>query len=118
MVVFKKVALIGKYKSVDIAKPMQAVVGFLRERKIDVVMEDQTCAQLNLSDIESGPLGDIVKESDLVVVLGGDGTMLGVAGVVAEANRAPLLGINQGRLGFLTDISVETMLDSLNAVIS
>ena len=118
MVVFKKVALVGKYKSVDIAKPMQAVVGFLRERKIDVVMEDQTCAQLNLSDIESGPLGDIVKESDLVVVLGGDGTMLGVAGVVAEANRAPLLGINQGRLGFLTDISVETMLDSLNAVIS
>jgi NAD+ kinase len=118
MVVFKKVALIGKYKSVDIAKPMQVVVGFLRQRKIDVVMEDQTCAQLNLSDIESGPLGDIVKESDLVIVLGGDGTMLGVAGVVAEANRAPLLGINQGRLGFLTDISVETMLDSLNAVIS
>jgi len=118
MVVFKKVALIGKYKSVDIAKSMQAVVDFLRERKIDVVMEDQTCAQLNLSDIESGPLGDIVKDSDLVIVLGGDGTMLGVAGVVAEANRAPLLGINQGRLGFLTDISVETMLDSLNAVIS
>ena len=118
MVVFKKVALIGKYKSVDIAKSMQAVVDFLRERKIDVVMEDQTCAQLNLSDIESGPLGGIVKDSDLVIVLGGDGTMLGVAGVVAEANRAPLLGINQGRLGFLTDISVETMLDSLNAVIS
>ena len=118
MVVFKKVALIGKYKSVDIAKSMRAVVDFLRERKIDVVMEDQTCAQLNLSDIESGPLGGIVKDSDLVIVLGGDGTMLGVAGVVAEANRAPLLGINQGRLGFLTDISVETMLDSLNAVIS
>ena len=118
MVVFKKVALIGKYKSVDIAKSMQAVVDFLRERKIDVVMEDQTCAQLNLSDIESGPLGGIVKDSDLVIVLGGDGTMLGVAGVVAEANRAPLLGINQGRLGFLTDISVETMLDSLHAVIS
>ena len=118
MVVFKKVALIGKYKSVDIAKSMQAVVDFLRKRKIDVVMEDQTCAQLNLSDIESGPLGGIVKDSDLVIVLGGDGTMLGVAGVVAEANRAPLLGINQGRLGFLTDISVETMLDSLNAVIS
>jgi NAD+ kinase len=64
--------------------------------------------QLPDINVEFGPIDDVVSRSDLVVVLGGDGTLLGLARTVAM-HDVPLLGINLGRLGFLADISLNKM---------
>ena len=59
---------------------------------------------------------EIGVRADLAIVLGGDGTMLNIARKFAPFN-VPLVGINQGRLGFLTDLSIDTMLETLGSML-
>jgi NAD+ kinase len=63
------------------------------------------------------PLADFIERADLVIAIGGDGTLLYAAGLVAE-HDIPLLGINRGRLGFLTDVLPQDMVRSLSAVLA
>ena len=59
---------------------------------------------------------EIGVRADLAIVLGGDGTMLNIARKLAPFN-VPLVGINQGRLGFLTDLSIDSMLETLGSML-
>jgi len=63
------------------------------------------------------PLEEIGEAVDLAIVLGGDGTLLNIARMLAPAD-VPLIGVNQGRLGFLTDVSLETMQQTLVAMLA
>ncbi|MDT7689166.1 MAG: kinase [Acidobacteriota bacterium] len=67
--------------------------------------------------VEAVPHEELVRSVDLIVVLGGDGTMIGAARMVGEA-ETPVLGVNFGTLGYLADFTVEDMLPSLDAVIA
>ena len=112
---FNRVCIVGKYKSAEVQRPVSQIIGFLQGEGVDCLVDDMTAQQLTEINVECGPIDDVVSRSDLVVVLGGDGTLLGLARTVAMHN-VPLLGINLGRLGFLADISLNKMVASLRAV--
>lgn len=115
-VAFKTVALIGKYKSPDIKKPLLALAGFLRERGVSIVLDEMTAQHVSAGGYPVMQLEKIGKRADLAIVLGGDGTMLNIARTFAPFD-VPLVGVNLGRLGFLTDVSIGTMHETLGAIL-
>ena len=113
---FKTVALVGKYKSPEIARPLLDLGRFLESRKIKVLVDTLTASQVKQSKYPVLALEEIGREADLAIVIGGDGTMLNIARTLAPHDVA-LVGVNQGRLGFLTDISVDTMIATIGAIL-
>ncbi len=112
---FKTVGLIGKYKSPEIAGPLLELGEFLAGRGVKVLIDRLTASHIGDSRYPVLTLEEIGSEADLAIVLGGDGTMLNIARTLAPFDVA-LVGINQGRLGFLTDISVETMFETIGTI--
>ncbi len=115
---FKRVALIGK-QTPEIAQSLRALRDFLRQRGCEVMLERDTAASVG----ENGAAGakaagydEIGRSADLAIVVGGDGTMLAAARNLAH-HKVPLAGINQGRLGFMTDIALSEMSDSVGAIL-
>ncbi|OQW86989.1 MAG: NAD kinase [Rhodoferax ferrireducens] len=107
---FKLVALIGKYQntasSTSIAgsrAALEAVANFLHDQGCDVVFEQDTARNMGIVGYPSLAVPQIGEQCDLCLVVGGDGTMLGI-GRQLSSYGVPLIGINQGRLGFITDI--------------
>ena len=113
---FKTAALIGKYKSPEIAKPLLELAQFLKERGVDVLVDRLTASHIGESPYPVLTLEEIGPRADLAIVLGGDGTMLNIARTLAPYEVA-LIGVNQGRLGFLTDISLDTMFETIGDVL-
>jgi len=113
---FKTVGLIGKYKSPEIAVPLLALGKFLEARGVKVIIDGLTAQHIGDSRFPVHTLEEIGRDAELAIVLGGDGTMLNIARVLAPFDVA-LVGINQGRLGFLTDISIDTMCETINAIL-
>ncbi len=112
---FKTVGLIGKYKSPEIAEPLLKLGDFLAQRGIKVLIDRLTASHIGESHYPVLALDEIGRQADLAIVLGGDGTMLNIARTLAPFDVA-LVGINQGRLGFLTDISIETMFETIGSI--
>lgn len=107
---FRRVALIGKYQAAHAAaasdNSRQAIDGiarFLQRMECEVVLEEETAANTGLGGHAVMDVDSIGLQCDLGLVVGGDGTMLGVGRRLASYGT-PLIGINQGRLGFITDI--------------
>jgi NAD+ kinase len=105
---FKTVAVIGKYMADGIVQSLSDLAEFLAKTGHVVVFETETAQNLGLPGIAAMTPPEIGRHADVAVVVGGDGTMLGIARQLAPYN-VPLIGINQGRLGFMTDISQESM---------
>jgi len=113
---FKTVALIGKYKSPEVAGPLLDLARFLESRQVKVLIDKLTASQVKQAKYPVLALEEIGLQADLAVVIGGDGTMLNIARTLAPHDVA-LVGVNQGRLGFLTDISVENMIATIGAIL-
>jgi NAD+ kinase len=113
---FKTVGLIGKYNSPEIAEPLLKLAGYLEGRGVKVLIDRVTASHIGDSRYRALTLEDIGREADLAIVLGGDGTMLNIARTLAPFDVA-LVGINQGRLGFLTDISLGTMIETIGTIL-
>ena len=113
---FKTVALIGKYKSPEIAEPLLKLARFLEERHVKVLLDRLTASHIGGCPYPVLRLEDLGQQADLAIVIGGDGTMLNIARTFAPYDVA-LVGINQGRLGFLTDISIDTMFETIGAIL-
>ncbi|HWQ37368.1 MAG TPA: NAD kinase [Burkholderiales bacterium] len=114
---FQQVALIGKYKSPEIAEPLLKLAAFLEQRGVHVMLDPLTAAHIGRNRYEVLPLEQIGQRAELAIVIGGDGTMLNIARTLAPYDVA-LVGVNQGRLGFLTDLSIETMFESLGSMLA
>jgi len=114
---FKTIALIGKYNSPEIGDSLLRLAKFLVEQEHTVLVERQTAASAGVTDYPLADLEEIGEQADLAVVLGGDGTMLNIARSLYIFG-VPLVGINQGRLGFLTDVSVDTMLETMGEILA
>ena len=114
---FKTIALVGKYDTTSQEDHhLPQLADFLRQRGYVVLIAHNTANLLGMDDHATAGLIEIGERADLVIVLGWDGTILSIARALA-GYPVPLLGINQGRLGFLTDVSQENMLDILNDVL-
>ena len=113
---FKTIALIGKYKSPEIAEPVLRLAKFLDERGVKVLLDPLTASHVGSNDYVVLPLEEIGRAAQLAIVIGGDGTMLNIARTFAPFDVA-LVGINQGRLGFLTDLSMNGMFDAIAAML-
>jgi len=114
---FTTVALWGRLGEHSVTEPALQVLTHLRKRGIEVlasVTADPARALAAATHVEER---EIAANADLVVAIGGDGTLLHAARHVA-ARDVPLVGINRGRLGFLTDVSPEHMLETLDAILS
>ena len=110
---FRRVALIGKYQSPSAAaasndslQVLERIARFLWDRDCEVLLEAETAANTGLEGYTVLDVDAIGRQCDLGLVVGGDGTMLGVGRRLASYGT-PLIGINQGRLGFITDIPLE-----------
>ena len=114
---FHTVGLVGKYDNQGMEASVRALAEFLRARGHAVLIACQTAEHFGIKDCTTLNLRELATESDVVVVLGGDGTMLSIARELAP-NGAPLIGVNQGRLGFLTDITVDHMFDAIAEILS
>jgi len=113
---FKTIALIGKYKSPEVAQPLLELARFLEARGVRVVVDPLTAAHVARNHLEVLPLEESGALADLAIVIGGDGTMLNIARTLVPFDVA-LVGVNQGRLGFLTDISTDNMLSTIGAML-
>jgi NAD+ kinase len=112
---FKTVAVVGKLDGAGVSEPLGVLQSFLAERGIRVQMDERTAALASTAPDVVAPVERVFDGADLAIALGGDGTLLGIARKVADAN-VPLVGINLGTLGFLTDIpadSTESMLGAM-----
>lgn len=116
---FRHVALIGKYQTVasgmsgvSSRKSMEDVAHFLHDQGCEVILEYDTARNMGISDYPVLSVAEIGVHCDLGLVIGGDGTMLGIGRQLAEYG-VPLIGINQGRLGFITDIRYESFASTL-----
>ncbi len=115
--IFKKIALVGKHNSTDINGNMLRLAEFLRRRDHEVVLSTHGGELCHLTDWPCAPLKDIAGQVDLAIVMGGDGTMLNIARALVD-HRVPMIGVNQGRLGFLADVSVDTMFCTLEEMLA
>jgi len=117
---FKNIALVGKYPSLEdamhIHDQLNVLVDYLKQNNHQIFIESKTQQQAKLEGVESIALNDLTQHADLVIVIGGDGTMLGVARSVVDAN-IPLVGINQGRFGFLADLNIDSMLKNVELIL-
>jgi NAD+ kinase len=113
----KTIALVGKYHSLEIAESLRRLAEYLHVRGVTVFIERETAEhigrQVDLARWVTCGFNDIGAHADLAIVLGGDGTMLNAARRLARY-RVPLVGVNQGRLGFMTDIARDDMLTCMD----
>jgi NAD+ kinase len=110
---FRHVALIGKYhaaisgaQSGSTRAALEDIAHFLTSKGCEVVVERETAASAGITGYTTLDVPAIGEQCDLVLVVGGDGTMLGIGRQLAR-HGVPLIGINQGRLGFITDIPLD-----------
>jgi NAD+ kinase len=113
---FRTVALVGRYQTEGVAASLIDIARFLQQRGVRVLVEADTCAAIRRPELESADTETIGRQADLAIALGGDGTMLGLARQLA-ASRVPLVGINHGRLGFVTDIALSQWPAALGAIL-
>ena len=114
--IFKKIALVGKHNSTTISGYMLRLANFLLQRGHEVVLTTHTAEFCHLTELPCAPLMDIANDIDLAIVMGGDGTMLAIARSLVDF-KVPMIGVNQGRVGFLADVSVDTMLSTLGEML-
>lgn len=107
---FHTIAIVGKPRLQIALETHFAVYNWLKGHQYHVLVESSIAEQLKLPRGMS--LDEIGQQADLVIVIGGDGNMLGIARQLAKY-RVPLIGINRGNLGFLTDIAPQTAFEQL-----
>jgi NAD+ kinase len=110
----KKIGIICKTGVPEPAEILRELLPWLRQKGCQAYVDSETASDLN---IEGSPRSQIPSLSDVIVVLGGDGTMLSVARLVGEKG-VPILGVNIGGLGFLTAVQKEEIFEVLDKVLT
>lgn len=109
----KRVAILGRQEDPHVGELMAVLVTHLTKAGISVFASEELTLQLAVQRL---PESELAANADLMIAIGGDGTML-YAGHLLQESGVPLLGINRGRLGFLADVSPDAMLDSVDHIL-
>lgn len=110
---FQTVAVLGLYADPRVADPMTLLAEHLTKSGTEVITLADAAESLSTRAVGDT---EIAAEADLIIAVGGDGTMLHAARLTGDG-KVPLLGVNRGRLGFLADISPAEMLDNLDQIL-
>ncbi len=113
---FRHVALVGKYQAHGIRGVLLEIAQFLDRQGLEVSLDHDTALATDITEYPSLDQQQMGRHCDLAIVVGGDGTMLATARQFAISG-VPLIGINQGRLGFITDVSVNEFASALGPMI-
>jgi len=113
-----KIALFANIKKARVREVLCPLLDWLCERDIEIILSRNLSEWLkykkkNVTIVE---MDELAKYSDIVLAMGGDGTILSAARIVGNSNK-PLIGINLGGLGFLTGISVENLYDKMDKIL-
>ena len=114
---FRHAAIVGKYQARGIRPLLEDIARFVGEQGLDVSFERETAENIGVSEHDALTPAEMGARCDLAIVVGGDGTMLGIARELARHNL-PLVGINQGRLGFITDIPQDRYREALQPLLA
>ena len=114
---FKTVGLIARRGNRNIVESVLILEQLLGERGVSIVLEDRTAALLPKRAHRVEPRSQLGRVCDLLIVVGGDGSLLGVARDLA-ASQVPVIGVNRGGLGFLADISPDQIETKIGAVLA
>lgn len=114
---FSRIGLVGRFEDARVADSLAEFARELLARKLTVLAEERAEPGELPGEVVRVPSAQLARAVDLIVAIGGDGTMLYAAQLVV-GHPVPLLGINRGRLGFLTDVSPTEMTASFDAVLA
>jgi NAD+ kinase len=116
---FNKIGIFGKYKGTQSWELIELLLNYLNQRNQSACLDAFTCENFPADKFNTEMLSreEILESIDLAIVIGGDGTFLDVARSIVD-NDIPILGVNLGRLGFLTDISPDFMCEMLDEVLT
>ena len=103
---FGRIALVGKYQADGIADHLHELAKLALALGCEVFLEAETAKNTQITDYPHKKVEDFAGSIDLAIVLGGDGTMLGIGRQLA-GSQVPLVGVNLGRLGYMTDIPIQ-----------
>ena len=110
---FANIAILGRHHDPRVAEPMQELTRYLTKAGVNVLAADSLQLKLDVTRMQEPDLCDV---ADLIIAIGGDGTML-YASRLARESGTPILGINRGRLGFLADVTPDEMVNSVEQVL-
>ena len=111
------IAIVGKPMAAGIAQSVRGIADFLISAGYRAVLEHHTAINTGLQGLDVMTVAQIGSQAAAAIIVGGDGTMLGIARQLAPFD-VPLIGINQGRLGFMTDIPLDRVLPLLGDMLS
>ncbi|MCH7344484.1 NAD kinase [Pelomonas sp. CA6] len=114
---FRHVAIVGKHQADGIRPVLEEIAQFVAGQGLDVSLERDTAMSTGITGFDAVSIEELGRHCDLGIVVGGDGTMLGFAREVARYGT-PLVGINKGRLGFITDISIDQYREALAPILA
>ena len=110
------IAIVGKFQAPGIAASLVEIANIVKAAGHRIVIDRETAHICELRDFPALSTAELGEQADAAIVVGGDGTMLGIARQLAPFN-VPLIGINQGRLGFMTDIRLDSMVAVLTEML-
>jgi NAD+ kinase len=113
---FKSIALVGNAADLRVAECMLSLASHFYARGLSTLVDPGVGLTFPPASVTLCPEQSFATRADLIVAIGGDGTLLYAARLVA-GHAVPMLGINRGRLGFLTDVSPNSMLEDLDTVL-
>lgn len=114
---FSNVAVVGKFQAERVDRILENVARIILANGFNAYLESETAEQTGLQSIPTIKVDDFAGKIDIVVVIGGDGTLLGLGRRVAGLN-IPIIGINMGRLGYMTDIPLNDIEVHLPAMLN
>lgn len=122
---FRRIGLMGRAGKTSVVETLNQLIGLMNERALSVVIDTETAAidgmLIDFDKIDGVTLKIVPRQKmgehcDLVIVVGGDGSMLQAASVMAGTD-VPVLGINRGRLGFLADVNPDELIEKVSQVL-
>jgi NAD+ kinase len=116
MAEFNNIGLVGRPGNAPVVDTLRRLLDFLSGKDLTVFVDDLTAELVSGHGQKQCKRAELSKFCDLVIVVGGDGSMLNVAKIVAS-DQVPVIGINRGRLGFLTDILPDELEEGITAVL-
>ncbi|HET9843912.1 MAG TPA: NAD(+) kinase [Gammaproteobacteria bacterium] len=114
---FSRIGLMGKPNNPEVKSTFHKLIRSLRDFKLNLQIEEACAPLASHLKVQTASAEDLAKESDLIIVVGGDGSLLNAARMVVN-NNVPVIGVNRGRKGFLTDITPQALTEELIPILN